>query len=282
MNYRFIFIPGLFALGFLAGIAMMSIRTPDEAANAAIESETAPAPDTDPSPNPFASMQTKVSSDPLIEFQNQLDRLSLRIEQLEQRVATVTIAPESSEETVTQARPANDTQASAGFKRTLTAENLIKAGIGSERADDILRRKSDIELKKLELRDRATREQYLGTSRYNHELNELTAGDVPLREELGDEAYDRYLYASGQTNRVLVSSVMTGSQAEFAGMQSGDVILSYDDQNLFEWSELQQATTQGERGEYVNVNVLRDGQMLNLWIPRGPLGVRLGATRREP
>jgi S1-C subfamily serine protease len=145
-----------------------------------------------------------------------------------------------------------------------------------------MRRKNNIDLKKLELRDRATREHYIGTSRYNRELSALTGKDVSLREEIGDQAYDSYLYASGQSNRVLVKSVMAGSQADLAGIQGGDVILSYDDQNLFGWSELQQATTQGERGEYVNVNVSRDGQLFNIWVPRGPLGVRLGAARLEP
>jgi S1-C subfamily serine protease len=75
---------------------------------------------------------------------------------------------------------------------------------------------------------------------------------------------------------------MLGSPAEQAGIETGDVILSYGDRQLFNWSELQDATTRGERGEYVNVTVLREGQMLNLWLPRGPLGVRLGSTRVKP
>ena len=59
-------------------------------------------------------------------------------------------------------------------------------------------------------------------------------------------------------------------------------LLSYDNERMFNWNELQAATAKGERGEYVNVTVLRNGQLVNLWMPRGPLGVRLGAARVKP
>jgi len=282
MNNKFIFLPGLFVLGMLAGIAMMSGRAPQFPADTAVQADTTPAPDMEPSPNPFVSVQTPSTNNRLQVLQNQLDQLSQRVEQLEQHLTVMETEPEPTEEVTAQIPPADTLPVNTGIKSVLTVENLIKAGVDPEQADDILRRKNDIDLKKLELRDRATREHYIGTSRYNRELSALTEKDVSLREEIGDQAYDSYLYASGQSNRVLVKSVMAGSQADLAGIQGGDVILSYDDQNLFGWSELQQATTQGERGEYVNVNVSRDGQLFNIWVPRGPLGVRLGAARLEP
>lgn len=280
MNKQLVLIPGLFALGMLVGITIMNSRSPDEPVDNAAEMQMSPEPESAPSANPFASSQTRTSNDRLQAMQAQIDRLSERIVELERHTSAAADEAESDDEMASQT--ANTGASQSAPKYVLTAERLVKAGINQERADDIVRRKNDIELKKLELRDRATREGYLGTGRYNRELNELTAAEISLRDELGDDDYDRYLFASGQNNRVLVTSVMIGSQAEFAGIQDGDIILSYDDRILFEWSELQQATTQGERGEYVNVNVWRDGQLTNLWIPRGPLGVRLGATRREP
>ena len=75
---------------------------------------------------------------------------------------------------------------------------------------------------------------------------------------------------------------MMGSPAEMSGMNDGDMILNYDDKRMFSWSELQDATSRGERGEYVNVTVLRNGQLVNLWVPRGPLGIRLGTARVKP
>jgi len=283
MNNRFIFIPGVFVLGMLAGIAIIKNRAPDDPGDTSIVAETAPAPDPEAVANPFASVQTSPGIDDRLQaLQSQYDRLSERLDRLEKRVATATDELESAEETTVPAPPANSSQAGAATLHVPTVDSLVKAGIGRERAEDIMRRTNEIELKKLELRDRAIREHYLGTGRYNRELSELAAGDVNLREELGDDAYDRYLYATRQNNRVRVTSVMVGSQAESAGIQSGDIILSYDDRNLFDWSELQQATTLGERGEYVSMDVLRDGQLLNLWVPRGPLGIRLGATRLDP
>ena len=65
-------------------------------------------------------------------------------------------------------------------------------------------------------------------------------------------------------------------------MRDGDLILSYGDQQLFDWGELKAATTEGERGEYVNVTIMRNGELMNLWVPRGPLGVRLGSMRVKP
>jgi len=73
--------------------------------------------------------------------------------------------------------------------------------------------------------DRASREGYIGTERYVNELNELREQDISLRDEIGDEYYDNYLYTSGQSNRIRVASVMIGSPAEQAGMQNGDMIL---------------------------------------------------------
>lgn len=282
---QIIFIPGLFAVGMLVGIAIMNSRTSDDPVDDVMETRGAPVADDIPLTNPFVSTQAPAPDNKLQAMQDQLDRLSRRIDELERKSQTPT-EPETEAETgdvVSALTPHTGiNQPNISMRDILSAERLVKAGIDTERANDIIRRKNEIELKKLELRDRAIRENYLGTSRYNRELIELTAAETSLREELGDDGYDRYLFANRQNNRVLVSSVMLGSQAELAGIQQGDLILSYDDQRLFDWSELQHATTQGERGEYVNINVWRDGQLVNLWVPRGPLGVRLGATRREP
>jgi len=164
----------------------------------------------------------------------------------------------------------------------LTIEQLVEAGIDTGVASDIVSRRQELELKKLELRDRAAREGYLGTSSYIQELRKLQNEETSLREEIGDNSYDKYLYATGQNNRVQILSVMANSAAEQIGLKNGDIILNYGDQKLFEWSELQRATANGVRNEYVSIDVMRDGTMMNLWIPRGPLGVRLDMVRVKP
>jgi len=164
----------------------------------------------------------------------------------------------------------------------LTTQQLVDAGIDVGVATDIINRNQAQELKKLELRDKAAREGYLGTSSYIKELRKLQNEEPSLRDEIGDDAYDKYLYTSGQDNRVQIISVMANSAAEQIGLKNGDVILSYGDQKLFEFRELQRATTKGARDEYINIHVMRDGALMDLWIQRGPLGIRLDMVRVKP
>jgi hypothetical protein len=95
-----------------------------------------------------------------------------------------------------------------------------------------------------------------------------------LREELGDEAYDRYLYANGTPNRVRIRRVLPGSAAQLGGLEEGDVLLSYDGARLFTFEDLRLASYQGEPGDSVVVEIRRsDGLISQAVIPRGPLGI---------
>ena len=279
MNKQFILIPGIFAVGVAAGIAMMF----DSGKEKSIQSTSpSPAMEADDHPMANAFVVTPVSdSDRIRSLEQQLRLVNDRIEQLEQLVddelsetqqpgAIAILKPSTVDTPVTSLSPA------------MTVNNLVKAGIDEELAADIIRRRNEMDMKILELRDRASRDGYLDTERYAQELNELREQDISLRDEIGDEYYDRYLHASRQSNRVKVASVMMGSPAEMSGMKDDDLILNYDNRRIFSWNELQEATSRGERGEYVNVTVLRNGQPVNLWIPRGPLGVRLSTARVKP
>ncbi len=284
MNKQFILIPGLFALGIAAGVAMMYGRGDDKTLQPVDELHTSSVVHADASEHPMANafVITQVSdSDRIQALEKQIGLLIERIEELEQAIA---VADEGKKETGTLGilSPSTVDTPISSLSPAVTTEQLVKAGIDAELAADIVRRRNEVDLKLLELRDRASREAYIGTDRYTDELNELREQDISLRDEIGDDYYDSYLYASGQSNRVRVASVMLGSPAEQAGMQNGDMILNYDDRQMFNWNELQGATSKGERGEYVNVTVMRNGQLVNFWIPRGPLGVRLGTARVKP
>lgn len=235
-------------------------------------------------PSPFVAVDESVKDN--------VQQMDERLVMLEQRIALMEIAlaaaetdTESNEEETADIAETSDSgleKPATGDSRILSIENLTRAGLDEQLASDIVRRKNQLELLKLELRDRASRESYLGTRRYKRELAKLNTEDISLRDEIGDQAYDRYLYTSGQTNRVRVASVMLGSAAEQAGIVSGDLILNYNGQTVFKWSELQQATTEGQLGDYVSLGVMRDGVELSMWLPRGPLGVRLGSARLDP
>ena len=279
MNKQFILIPGFFALGVAAGITMMY----DSGKEKSIQS-TSPSPAMEAGDHPMAGafVITQASdSDRIRVLEQQLRLVNDRIGQLEQ-VIDDQLSETKQPGAIAILKPSTVDTPVSSLSPAMTVKNLVRAGIDEELAADIIRRRNEMDMKILELRDRASRDGYLDTERYARELNELREQDISLRDEIGDEYYDRYLHASGQGNRIKVASVMMGSPAEMSGMKDGDLILNYDNQRIFNWNELQDATSRGERGEYVNVAVLRNGQLVNLWMPRGPLGVRLSTARVKP
>lgn len=177
---------------------------------------------------------------------------------------------------------ANRATISALNRRLYKLDRLIKGGIDPAFAEDFVRRKNAIELQRLALYDKATREHYQNTDRYFAELAVIDKEDVSLRDELGDDRFDQYLYDSKQNNRIKISSVMLGSAAEEVGILPEDIILNYNNQRMFNWQELRDATAKGELGEYIPVTIYRGGQIFTFSVPRGPLGVQLSATRLEP
>jgi hypothetical protein len=160
--------------------------------------------------------------------------------------------------------------------------HLVEAGIDNFTAEAITQEQNDLTLLQLDLRDKAVRADYLDSDRYRDELRSLRDQTRSIRQEVGDEHYDRYLFASGQTNRIRISSVMTTSAAENAGISDGDVLVSYAQQRIFTFSDLQTASSQGVRDEPVFITIIRDDREMSLTIPRGPLGVQLIPTRVNP
>ena len=233
--------------------------------------------------NPFSTRETSTDdSGRLTRLENEISSVK---QQLQEINLTLQELSQTSDTSSTISRPAitgRDRFASALTRRLYSLDTLIRGGIDPSLAEDIVRRKNSIELKRLALQDRATREGYLNTQRYYDELSEINRHDVTLREELGDQRYDEYLFTSKQNNRIRIASVMLGSAAEQAGIKKGDVVLSYNDNRMFTWQELKDATSEGQLGDYVSISIYRDGDIYSFSVPRGPLGVQLGATRLEP
>ena len=159
---------------------------------------------------------------------------------------------------------------------------LVAVGVPAPQADDIVWRQSELALERLELQDRALREGWHRTQRYYEELSALGDAAPDLRDEIGEAGYDRYLYETGELNRVQISGVIEGSQAAQTGLRPGDVIESYDGTRIFRFEDLRQATTAGARDELVPLRIRRDGALIDAWVARGPIGVRLEAASVPP
>jgi hypothetical protein len=209
---------------------------------------------------------------------------------LESQITDLRVRLSSVEQTLNRVLSASSTAASATDETRppapRTAEErrgaLEAAGVDPGLAEDLVLREAQRSLERLSLRDQAIREGWVGSAEYRDELSRINADARSLREEIGDEIYDRYLFATGEENRVKIDSVIPGSAAEIAGLQPGDLIEAYADERLFDFSELRRKTTEGEYGEQVAVRVRRGGRVVETWIPRGPLGVTLNSARVEP
>ncbi|WP_058555350.1 PDZ domain-containing protein [Thiohalocapsa sp. ML1] len=294
-----------FLAGLLTGATVLSdvLRPPPEsppapAPTAAVPAEPplniasvetappAPAEPPAPEPTPVAPPPATPAVSPEVtdelaerisELSNGWGRMQAELAELRHRVALVE-----------QREPAGDSTAATEPRRRGPAtpaeqrDALLRAGVTPELADDLLWRRSQVALARLELRDEAAREGWLGTARYREEIGRLNEEQVSIEDEVGSDAYDRYLFATGQPNRVAVDSVLPGSAGEESGLMTGDVIERYGDTPVLDFEDLRAATSTGVRGELVPVSVVRAGQRMEVWLPRGPIGIGLDATRLDP
>lgn len=159
---------------------------------------------------------------------------------------------------------------------------LYAAGVDAATVARIKQRADEATLSELYLRDQAEREEWLDTPLFHDEMKLIREANPPIRDEIGDDAYDRYLSALGEPNRVTVEDVLGDSVAADAGMQVGDMVLRYGDERVFTPNELVAQTRGGTAGELVQVDLLRNGQLIQVEVPRGPLGLRIAAGRGSP
>ena len=209
-------------------------------------------------------------------------QLESRLSRLEQQpMADTALNPE----TATAAPPAESEPGEAREKPHRTdslQDRLLAVGIPLDSIQRIKQHIDQNRLALLNLRDQAIREDWLDSTKYNEMANELRDPGQGLRKQLGDSVYDQYLYASGRPNRVIVNEVYSGSAADTAGVQPQDIILRYASIPIFAMTDLQQATVEGNAGEAVLLEILRDELPYSTSVPRGPLGISMTIIRKPP
>lgn len=221
-----------------------------------------------------ASTEREALSAQLLALELRFNRLAAEVEKLAEGNSNTTAPAMSASSPVAEeddaGQPLNDMQ------------RYMDVGLDPVQVDEIARRQADLEMRSLYLREQAAREGWIGGERYAEAQRELDSIRQAVREEVGEDAYDRYLYASGQPNRIRVSSIIRGSPAEQAGLLADDVIVSYDGRSIMTYDDLTRAIRDGNPGESVSVAIVRDEYNMAVSMPRGPLGVRLAALRLEP
>lgn len=149
-------------------------------------------------------------------------------------------------------------------------ERMVAAGFTPDRAQWIERRSAELQLELMQAEYEARR---------SGEPLARRSVDEALRAELGDAEYERYLEGTGRPTRVAVVDVLAGSPGERAGLRLGDEVLSYGGQRVFEPQDLTRFTLEGTPGEMVAVDIVRDGVEMQVYVPRGPIGITNRASR---
>lgn len=156
-------------------------------------------------------------------------------------------------------------------------ERYVEAGLSPERAQWIMQREDELRMEVLQAQYDASRS---GASR--EEIANMSLTGL-LREELGDADYEKYLEGTGRPTTISVREVLTNSPAQGAGLMPGDEIVAYNGKRVFEMGELNALTYEARPGEAVAIEVLRDGQTMQVYVESGPIGISGGgrATRRD-
>jgi C-terminal processing protease CtpA/Prc len=149
-------------------------------------------------------------------------------------------------------------------------DRLLEAGFSPDRADWINRRTAQLRMQALEEEYRAARGEEPAAPSGGR------SADAALRAELGEQDYERYLRAVGRPTSIGVRSVLASSPAEQAGLLPGDEVVAYGGQRVFDTADLNRLTLQGQPGESIALDVVRDGQQIQLYVPRGPIGIMSG------
>ena len=213
-------------------------------------------------------------------------QLEKRLAELEQRVSRLESDADIISGTPTEAAlpPTPDVPSRSSSARGpgFNADAMLAAGIEASEVKRIQQVYDDVEMQKLYLRDQAVREGWVNQKRYADERKALDDRLKSLRNELSEKDYDAYLYATGQRNRVIVESTMNTSPAQLAGMQTGDLIVRYDNKPIYNWTDLRNASTQCVVDSTVSVEIKRDGETQHIYLPCGPLGVRITTQSQSP
>ncbi len=157
----------------------------------------------------------------------------------------------------------------------LRSTALMESGFTPDRAEWITQREDEIRIDVMQLRFDARRSGDMQAL-----FSTSNRVESMLRNEIGDIEYEQYLQAYGSPTTIRIGTVMESSPGQLAGLRPDDEIVSYDGKRVFSFSDLTSQQMQGEAGESVVMDILRDDVPMQIVLPRGPIGIQRGRYGR--
>ena len=209
--------------------------------------------------------------------------LEQRFEALSRQVSDINSNRQSFEVTneLEQVENIAESDVSGANNKWFNEQALIDGGMASSQASELKYYFEQLEMERLYLRDQSIREKW-SSEKLREAMQALESKEDELKNQLSETAYDAYLYASGRPNRVAVTSVLENAQAGLTGIKSGDHIIRYDNQRIYNWLDLREATASGNISDMVELQVERDDKMIQFYLTRGPLGIRMNSVSVAP
>lgn len=271
MNRTIIAVVASLAAGFAAGAwTMMDEPSPGAA------TDTANTFDTDaPLEARIAALERAVSGEreARLVLEEQLHGLYAELErfdspEMNELLGNLAESSQAREQAQLQRAARRDRGARMQDREDMRLGQLVAGGFTEGRAREILEFEDEIRMAALQAEFEA-RQKGEDFNPWDWASNYQTG----LRERLGDADYEKYLTAQGGQATVTVREVIGSSPANRAGLRPGDQILSYDGKRVFSMNELRSMAFDGDPGEDVIVDIERNGQRMQLVLPRGPMGI---------
>ena len=148
-----------------------------------------------------------------------------------------------------------------------TQQRLVAAGFDEFEAAEIVRITEELQMRRLNALFQAEQ----SGERVNVQAFQAEATQQ-LKDRLGEADYEKYLEATRRPTSVAVRNVLESSPAQLAGLQSGDEIVRYDGERVYNVAELNRLTSTND-SESILVEVIRNGQPITVSLPAGPIGI---------
>jgi PDZ domain len=180
------------------------------------------------------------------------------------------------------AHPAGNGGPVVDYSRSAIERALAGVGLDATKMADLERRYRALAAAEVQLRHNAEQEGSLDSTSLAEKLDLIATARLSIRQEIGDEAYDLFLFAIGEPNRVFVTDVEQHSPGEIAGLQAGDVVVRYDGARLFSTDDLLAEIDAATPGKVVRLDVLRQGNPIQIEVADGSPGTGFAATQEPP